>query len=189
MSVARERSGDVLSPKPRGAMGWVCLAVFVATIPLANWTTDAYGFRDVWLVGMIPAGTVWISVSFVARDVTQLRLGRSWALVGIAVGAVMSLVLASPGLAWASFWAFGLSELLDTAVFTPLANRGRFVAAVLLSSVLGGALDSWLFLRIAFGSEAAADGWWRLAIAKAVIVAVVTPLAILVRRQVEKTGA
>jgi uncharacterized PurR-regulated membrane protein YhhQ (DUF165 family) len=164
----------------------VCLAVFVGTIPLANWTTDTYGFRDVWLVGMIPAGTVWISASFVARDTTQVALGRMWALVGIAVGAVLSLLLADPGLAWASFSAFSLSELLDMSIYTPLADRGKFVSAVLLSSVIGGALDSWLFLRIAFGEHAAADGWWRLALTKALIVAVVTPIAILVRRAVPR---
>jgi uncharacterized PurR-regulated membrane protein YhhQ (DUF165 family) len=164
-------------------LGFVCLAVFIATIPLANWTTDTYGFRDVLWIGMIPAGTVWISVSFVARDVTQLTLGRVWALVGIGIGAVLSIVLANPGLVWGSFVAFTVSELLDMGIYTPLADRGKFALAVLLSSVVGGVLDSWLFLRIAFGEEVAADGWWRLAIAKAVIILLVTPLAILIRRR------
>jgi uncharacterized PurR-regulated membrane protein YhhQ (DUF165 family) len=164
-------------------IGFVFLAVFVATIPLANWTTDTYGFRDVWLVGMIPAGTAWIAVSFVARDLTQLTLGKVWALAGIAVGALLSVLLADPGLAWASFAAFTLSELLDMGIYTPLAKR-QWTVAVILSSAVGALVDSWLFLRIAFGEEAAAAGWWRLALAKIVIVLLVTPVAMLARRRV-----
>lgn len=165
----------------RTRIGLLALALFLVTIPLANWTLDRYGFIDVPWLGMIPAGTAWIGVAFVARDVAQLLTGRKPVVAAIVVGALLSAVLANPGLAWASLLAFGLSETLDLCIYTPLADRGRFALGVLLSSVAGGALDSWLFLRVAFGADVAAAGWWRLAIAKAIIVGVVTPLAIMLR--------
>lgn len=171
------------------AAGIVAVVIFMATIPLANWTLDTYGFIDVPWLGLIPAGTAWIAAAFVARDVAQACIGKWPVLVAIVVGAGLSALLAEPALAWASFAAFACSELLDMAVYTPLADRGRFGLGVLLSSVVGGALDSWLFLQVAFGSEVASDGWWRLAIAKAVIVLAVTPLAILGRRAVSRHAA
>lgn len=167
----------------RRGFGLITLALFVATIPLANATLHRYGFVDVPWLGAIPAGTFWIAVAFVARDLAQLWLGKAWVLCGIAAGAVLSVVFADAGLAWASLAAFTTSELFDMAVFTPLAARGRFALAVVLSSTVGAAIDSWLFLRIAFGETAAADGWWRLAIAKTVIVLLVSPLAMLARRK------
>jgi uncharacterized PurR-regulated membrane protein YhhQ (DUF165 family) len=102
-----------------------------------------------------------------------------WALVAIASGVVLSFLLADPGLAAASAWAFLVSELIDFAIYSPLAQR-RFVLAVGLSSVAGSCIDSALFLRIAFGSI---HGWWQLAVAKSVIVILVTPAAWAVRRR------
>lgn len=51
----------------------------------------------------------------------------------------------------ASTVAFLLSELADFAVYTPLQERG-LVLAVLASSTVGLAVDSVLFLWLAFGS-------------------------------------
>lgn len=160
--------------------GFVALALFVASIPLANWTLHRYGFRDVWLLGPVASGVVWVGLAFVARDVVQLTLGKAVTLAGIAVGVALSVILADPGLAAASGWAFLLSEALDFAIYTPLAER-RFMLAVLISSVAGSFLDSALFLRIAFGSY---HGWWQLAVAKSLIVVLASPVAWEVRRRV-----
>lgn len=160
--------------------GFVALALFVASIPLANWTLHRYGFVDVVWLGPVASGVVWVGLAFVARDVVQLTLGKTVTLAGIAVGVALSVVLADPGLAAASAWAFLLSEALDFAIYTPLAER-RFMLAVLLSSVAGSFLDSALFLRIAFGSY---HGWWQLAVAKSVIVVLASPVAWEVRRRV-----
>jgi len=162
--------------------GLAAAALFVASIPLANWTLDRYGFVDVPGLGGVAAGVVWIGMAFVARDVVQLTLGKVAALVAIAVGVALSYALADPALATASVIAFGLSELLDFGIYTRLARR-RFVLAVLVSSVAGSFLDSALFLWIAFGSTA---GWWQLAVAKSLIVAAFAPLAWGVRRAVSR---
>lgn len=160
-------------------VGLVALTLFVASIPLANWTLDRYGFRHVPLLGPVASGVVWVGLAFVARDVVQLTLGKTVTLVAIAVGVGLSFWLASPGLAAASAWAFCLSELMDFGIYTPLAKR-RFMAAVVISSVAGSFLDSALFLRIAFGSY---HGWWQLAVAKSLIVLCAAPVAWGVRQR------
>jgi uncharacterized PurR-regulated membrane protein YhhQ (DUF165 family) len=51
----------------------------------------------------------------------------------------------------ASVAAFLLSELADFAVYAPLAKR-RLALAVALSGIVGAAVDSAVFLLLAFGS-------------------------------------
>jgi uncharacterized PurR-regulated membrane protein YhhQ (DUF165 family) len=51
----------------------------------------------------------------------------------------------------ASVAAFLLSELADLAVYAPL-HRKRLVLAVIASGVVGAAIDSAVFLWLAFGS-------------------------------------
>jgi len=87
----------------------------------------------------------------VLRDLVQRRLGVRWTVGAILAGAALSAVLAPPGLVLASGAAFLLSELADCAVYTPLQRR-RLVLAVFASSLVGLAIDSAVFLYLAFGS-------------------------------------
>ena len=57
----------------------------------------------------------------------------------------------SPRFALASGVAFGVSELVDLAVYTPLRERG-LLRAVAASNAVGLVADSALFLWLAFGS-------------------------------------
>jgi uncharacterized PurR-regulated membrane protein YhhQ (DUF165 family) len=57
-----------------------------------------------------------------------------------------------PALVVASVVAFLVAELIDTAVYAPLIKKGLIVAAI-GSSLVGMAVDSFLFLQIAFGSQ------------------------------------
>jgi uncharacterized PurR-regulated membrane protein YhhQ (DUF165 family) len=92
-----------------------------------------------------------VGLALVLRDLVQRRLGRSWSLVAIGVGAVLSGFVAPPSLVAASATAFFLSELADFLVYTPLQAR-RFVTAVIASSAAGLVVDSVVFLWLAFGS-------------------------------------
>lgn len=159
-------------------LGVAALGAFVCTIPAANWTLDRYGFRDVPGLGPVASGVVWIGLAFVLRDVAQLIVGKWAVLGGLAVGAVLSWWLADPFIAKASLVSFAIAETLDWVIYTPLADR-RFIVAVVASSIVGAVLDSILFLYVAFDST---HGWWQLAFAKCVIVAVATPLAWAARR-------
>lgn len=140
----------------RGWAAWLAMAAYVATVPAANALIRSVGtvalpdgthLVPVGFGLMAPSGVYAAGVAFVARDVVQRLAGRRAALVAIAAGTVLS-VLVSPRLALASASAFLVSELADFAVYTPLQRR-RFVLAVLLSGLVGSVIDSVLFLSIA----------------------------------------
>lgn len=142
-----------------GVWGFVAWVVYLATIPLANWmiqhvgTVEFPGGPHVIPVGFglsAPSGVLLIGVALVARDAVQRWVGRSAAVAAILFGAGLSYFVA-PSLAMASAVAFGLGELADFAVYTPLAER-RLPLAVLASGVVGALVDSLIFLQIAFGS-------------------------------------
>lgn len=134
----------------------VALAVYVASIPAANWLIRSVGtvvladgthLAPVGFGLLAPSGVYAAGVAFVARDVVQRAAGRRAALAAIVAGTVLSAAV-SPRLAVASGLAFLFSELADFAVYTPLQRR-RFVLAVFLSGVVGGLVDSLIFLGVA----------------------------------------
>lgn len=140
--------------------GFAFLAAFGACIPLANWLIGHVGTVCVpqgpCLIPVAPglqapSGVIMVGLALVLRDLVQRRLGAAWALGAIAVGAMLSGLLAPPALVVASAAAFLVSELADFAVYTPLQKRG-LVRAVLFSSVAGLVVDSIVFLTLAFGS-------------------------------------
>lgn len=140
--------------------GWLSLIGFIATVPLANWLIGNAGtvcvpqgpcLIPVGFGLTAPSGVLVVGVAFVLRDLVQRELGPRWALVAILIGGCLSAALAPPALVLASVTAYLAAELADFAVYTPLARR-RFFLAVIASSLVGLALDSALFLWLAFGS-------------------------------------
>jgi uncharacterized PurR-regulated membrane protein YhhQ (DUF165 family) len=92
-----------------------------------------------------------IGAALVLRDAVQQLLGIRWALVAIACGVILSVLVAPPALVIASATAFAIAELLDLSVYTPLRKRNLGLA-VLASGAVGAAVDSAVFLWLAFGS-------------------------------------
>ena len=140
--------------------GFIYLALFALTIPLANWMIGNVGtvcFPDgpcvipVWPGITAPSGVLAVGFALVLRDLVQRRLGAKWALGAIVVGAALSGFVAAPALVVASVVAFLFAESADLAVFTPLQKRG-LITAVVASSFVGLVVDSVLFLWLAFGS-------------------------------------
>jgi len=141
-------------------MKWLYLVGFIACIPIANWLIGNAGtvcvpngpcLIPVGFGFMAPSGVLVIGMALVLRDMVQQSLGIKWALGAVVAGAVLSGFIAPAALALASGLAFLISEVADTAVYTPLRKRG-FVLALVASSVVGGIVDSAVFLHIAFGS-------------------------------------
>jgi len=143
----------------RRTIGWSCLAGFIACIFLANYAITNWGTvpfpggpHTVTILGLTaPSGVLVVGLSFSLRDGAQLALGKWWIAAAIVVGAGLSYMVA-PSLALASGVAFLLSEGLDWAVYTPLADRGRWTLALILSNTVGSAIDSAVFLLLAFSS-------------------------------------
>ncbi|HLT78654.1 MAG TPA: VUT family protein [Ferrovibrio sp.] len=141
--------------------GFAFLAAFIACVPAANWLIGNVGtvcvpqgpcVIPVAPFGITaPSGVLVIGLALVLRDLVQRRLGKLWVLGAILAGAALSGFVAPPALVAASVAAFLLSELADFAVYTPLQRRG-LIRAVIISSLVGLAVDSVVFLYLAFGS-------------------------------------
>jgi queuosine precursor transporter len=141
-------------------MRLLTLFAYVACVPLANWLIGHAGtvcvpqgpcLVPVGFGLMAPSGVLVIGVALVLRDIVQRTSGIAWALGAVAVGTVLSWLVADPHIAVASAAAFLISELADCAVYSPLQRRGLIVAVV-ASGIVGAAVDSAAFLWLAFGS-------------------------------------
>lgn len=138
----------------------VAFLLYLATIPAANVLVSHVGVAcsaggpclvPVGFGLMAPSGVLMIGAALVLRDMVHQQLGWRWASVGVLAGSLISLLVAPPALAFASFAAFAASEALDQAVYAPLRRRG-LALAVLASGAAGALVDSMLFLWLAFGS-------------------------------------
>jgi uncharacterized PurR-regulated membrane protein YhhQ (DUF165 family) len=167
---------------------YAVLVAFLACIPAANWLIGNVGVRcipdgpciiPVGFGLMAPSGVLMIGLALVLRDLVQRWLGIGWVIGAILAGAAISALVAPPALVVASATAFLLSELADTAVYTPLAER-RLMLAVALSSVVGLAIDGAVFLWLAFGSLALLPGQ---ILGKAIMVAAAMPVIWWIRRR------
>lgn len=173
--------------------GLIFFGLFCLTVPAANWMILNIGtvckpaapcLIPVAPGVMAPSGVLMIGASFVLRDLVQRRLGVTASVIAILVGAAFSGLFAPVALVMASATAFLISELVDLAVYTPLARR-RMVMAVLASSVVALIVDSAIFLWLAFGSLEFLAGQ---AIGKSWMVLLSLPLVVFLRRRDEKIG-
>lgn len=135
-------------------------AAFAGTIPLANWLIGNVGTECIpqgpclLPVGFglhAPSGVLVIGAALVLRDMVHEAGGIKAALAAIALGSVVAWFFAPPALVLASVLAFILAEMADLAVYAPLRTK-RLWLAVLLSGLVGAAVDSAVFLLVAFGS-------------------------------------
>jgi len=166
---------------------------FMASIPIANWMIGHVGTQcisdgpcliPVAPTIMPPSGVLMIGIALVLRDMVQRRLGKSWSLVAIAAGTILSGAIAPPTLVLASATAFLISELSDFAVYTPLQRR-RLVLAVFASGFVGAIVDSIVFLYIAFGDLQFLAGQ---IIGKALMVVASLPIIALLRWRDDRIG-
>ncbi len=171
--------------------GYLALAVYIACIPAANWFIQHVGTQafpggphtiPVGFGYQAPSGVLWIGLALVVRDAVQGTLGRTWVIGAIAVGAVLSYFVA-PSLAYASAVAFGLGELADFAVYTPLARK-RLYLAVAASGVVGAVVDSWLFLWLA--GFLTYDLWVGNTLGKVWMSLAALPVLFVLRRRIPK---
>lgn len=166
-------------------LGLASLILYVSAIWLANLLITRFGLVPVGFGLLAPAGVYVVGLSFTLRDVVQDQLGKTWVVAAILAGAAVS-ALVSPALALASGVAFLLSEFADFAIYTPLRDRGRPYAALLVSNSFGLVLDSLIFLQLAFGSTDYAPGQ---ILGKAWMTVAALPLIYAYRSRVASTPA
>lgn len=154
--------GNTSAPEPEGVRprlvvrGGMALAGYLFSVVAAN---IAAAHLPVLAVAglLVPAGTLFAGLSLTARDLLHDIVGTRGLAAGMAAGAGLSAVLASPGVAVASVVAFTVSELVDALAYTWL-HEGHCLIAVGVSNVAGLVTDSLLFVPLAFGSFAAVPG-------------------------------
>ena len=124
--------------------------LYLLTIAVANILTAK--FRPFILFDgllIIPVGSLLVGATFMLRDVVQVKHGKRKTyctiIAALILSAVMSAVLGDTiHVAVASAAAFFVSEAIDTEIFTRL--RRSIASRVLLSGIVGGAVDSALFV-------------------------------------------
>jgi uncharacterized PurR-regulated membrane protein YhhQ (DUF165 family) len=172
---------------PSRQIGYAAFVAFMACVPFANWLIGHVGTVCVpngpCLIPvapglMAPSGVVVAGAALVLRDLVQRCLGKPWGFAAIAMGTLLSVLVAPGDLVLASGAAFALSETADFMVFTPLQRRGLLLA-VLASSCVGLVVDSVAFLWLAFDNLDFLAGQ---VVGKAWAVLISIPLVRLVRR-------
>lgn len=165
--------------------GYALLAAgFIGLVILANWLASRY-VVSVGFGRVAPAGVFCIGGVLVLRDWIQQQWGllRTMPLV-YAAGLVSWAIGTAAGwtslqkIAVASVVAFTVSETVEAVVFTPIRKR-NLTLGVGLSATVGNALDSYLFLSLAFGSLTFFIGQF---IGKSEMIAVGTALTLARRR-------
>ncbi len=163
---------------------------FTLTVVGANWALGRYGIVSIGFGLTAPAGVYFAGAAFGLRDSLHEFAGRRWVYAAIATGAVLSYLIEDavtiPGgiapIAVASALAFGLSELADLAVYEQV-RHSSWPAAVTASNIVAAAVDSALFLWLAFGNV---DHWAGNTVGKAFMVAIALPLVWWSRRAVSR---
>ena len=142
-------SGLLTSLHTRFSLPLVPSLAMIVVVALSNfWAQEPYRINDYFL---------WASFSypfaFLVTDCTTFLYGarkaRRVVASGFIIAGICSIFLSTPRIAFASLSAFGLSQLLDIAIFTRL-RAFNWWKAPLFSSVVASILDTYLFFVLAF---------------------------------------
>lgn len=172
-------------------MRWLIATVFVALAVVANWLASRYTITVPLTDLKAPAGVLTIGAAFVLRDWLAQLAGFWWGLAVIPVAGGASYLIGELAgwtdlkkIAVASVVAFLVSETVEAVVFAPLRKR-NLTLGVLASGMVGNAIDSWLFLTLAFGSLAF---FWGNFVGKAEMILVGAALTAFRRRLLPVTS-
>ncbi len=140
------------------------IVLYLLAIVLANVIT-ASNDPIVWGKLIIPAGSFLIGATFILRDLVQNAIGRKRTYAAIAAAMVLSAAssYALGDTLWitaASALTFLCSETADTEIYTRL--RLPMSVKVLYSGIVGGVLDSVIFVVIGLSPLGAGFLPWSL---------------------------
>jgi uncharacterized PurR-regulated membrane protein YhhQ (DUF165 family) len=134
--------------------------IYLGLVIAANWLASKYVVRVPLTDLLAPAGVFCIGFVLVLRDWLQQLRGLLWTMPIVYAAGLISWAVGDLAgwttlqkIAIASVVAFTVSETIEAVIFTPLRNR-NMTAGVAVSATVGNAVDSYLFLTLAFGSTA-----------------------------------
>ena len=131
---------------PRGILVGV---IAMTLVVVASNVLVQYPIND-WLTW----GAFTYPVAFLVTDLTNRVLGparaRKVVYVGFSLAVILSVVFATPRIAFASGAAFLLAHLLDVQIFDRFRESNVWWTAPLVSSTAASAVDTILFFSIAF---------------------------------------
>ena len=128
-------------------------ALYLLSVTAANVVTAHFAPFVIGLL-IVPMGSFLIGATFVLRDFPQVNFGRKKKYLTILAASFLSLVaslILGDGF-WvvvASLLAFLVSELTDTEIFTRM--KASLLNRVLFSGLVGGLLDSVIFVVVGLG--------------------------------------
>lgn len=138
--------------------------LYLVTIAIANILTAKFE-PFVLCSGLliVPVGSVFVGSVFVLRDFVQLKHGKrkTYATIfaAILLSAIMSAILGDTAhVAAASAVSFFASEAIDTEIFSKIQKS--FATRIMLSGIIGGIVDSALFVVIGLSPIGSAAISW-----------------------------
>jgi queuosine precursor transporter len=123
---------------------------YLLAIVTANIITAAFAPLVVG-VFIVPYGSFFIGATFILRDLVQRKYGRKktycFIVLALALSAVSSFLLGDTlAIVGASAISFIIAETTDTEIYTRL--KTTFIKRVLYSGLVGGTLDSAVFVVV-----------------------------------------
>jgi uncharacterized PurR-regulated membrane protein YhhQ (DUF165 family) len=185
--------GNIDTDGKRLLEGLVFLLLYCLTIPLAVYLTGNVGWEcvpdgpcKIYVAPglMATTGSPAIGATFVLRDFIQRRFGLGVSACAVVMGAAIAGLTVPPSLVVASAAGVFVAGCVDMAIYTFIARK-RFVAAVVTSSLISAAVDSTVFLWIAYESLALVPGQ---TLGKAWIILAAVPFTHWLWRRDERIG-
>lgn len=125
-------------------------SLYILAIVTANIVTALLAPMNLGIF-IVPYGTLFIGLTFILRDLVQHQLGRRKTYVVIVIALAISMLISlflgdMIYIVIASGISFLLSETTDTEIYSRL--KVSFVNRVLYSGIVGGVIDSSVFVII-----------------------------------------
>lgn len=143
----------------------IAVAAMCVVVAASNVAVQ-YPFTPFGLQDYLTWGAFTYPAAFLITDLTNRHFGaratRRVVFAGFVLAVILSVMLATPRIAFASGTAFLTAQLLDVTVFDRLRG-GVWWRAPLISSLLGSALDTVLFFTLAFAGAGLPDATYALA--------------------------
>ncbi|SEJ43741.1 hypothetical protein SAMN04488127_1767 [Bhargavaea ginsengi] len=158
--------------------------LYLISIVIANVATAALMPLEFGIF-IIPVGTLFAGATFIFRDLVQNKYGRKktymFIVIALVLSATVSFILGDTlAIVAASALAFIIAESADTEIYTRL--KVSFVWRVFYSGIVGGILDSAVFVIVGMSSIGAGFIPW-----EAVPVAILSQ--VIAKSAVQTVGA